>query len=76
MYQRRAAPFRVPASNLHFKESGAMMTAIRVLKEVMCSTGLPIPSNEENDGDSKPSGIGAFQISADSGWGSGSSSSS
>jgi len=51
MYHRRAAPFRVPANSLHFKESGAMMTAIRVLKDVMCSTGSPFPSKDDNGGD-------------------------
>jgi len=75
MYQRREAPFRVPATSLHFKESGAMMTTIWVLKEVMCLTESPLPSNEDSHGDLKPSGTGAFQISTDNGWGSGSSSS-
>jgi len=73
MYQRKTALLKVPASSLHFKESSAMMTAIRVLKEVMCSTGSPMPSNDGSDGDLKPSRTGTFQISIDSGWGSGSS---
>ena len=45
-----------------------MITTIRVFKEVMCSTGSPLPSKEDNDGDLKPSGTSAFQISSDSGW--------
>jgi hypothetical protein len=75
MYQRRAASIKVPANNLYLRESGAMITVIRVFKEVMCSTGSPLSSKEDNNGDLKPSGTGAFQISANSGWGSGSSNS-
>ena len=76
MYQRWAASIRVPANNLHLRESAAMNTAIRVLKEVMCSTVSPLPSKADSDGDLEPSWTGAFQNSADSGWGSGSSNSS
>jgi len=50
-----------------------MITAIRVLKEVMCSTGSPLPSKEDRDSDLKPSGTSVFQISANSGCGYGSS---
>jgi len=49
------------------RELGAPMKVMRVLKDVMCSTGSPLPSKEERDDNLKPSGTGAFQISTASG---------
>jgi len=46
-----------------------------VLKDVMCSTGSPLPSKDDRDNDLKPVVTGAFQISVASGWGSRSSNS-